>query len=314
MDTRAGSSPEIRQTQLATKPDMLALFTLIGVMTTNSAAQVTNAPRAACSAIPVPAVVNHPKSNTLLGEINRSIASYYSGRTAAGIATGKNGTWDLFQGWGDTVLNTNCWAYGLDFSGFISRGMNQGGGPVALITSRHGISCEHAWDWTPGNWVYAVGKNGVKYTNWIQTTAGMGDDVRLVTFSNNFPAQITPFMVLPTNYASKVRPYNWKVCWYRANSLHLATAQTAPCYGNTNYIQASSKASDSAFNETGASGGDSGGPMWCVLNNKLVFLCAINFGCVAGPFISNAKYHTNIVAAIGTNTLNVIDVSSYPDI
>ncbi len=291
---------------------LFALITLIGVVTNNLAAQLANPAPATISALPVPGLGNQSEGNggTLHSNLNRSLSIYYRGKTATTI----KGAWDLFQGGGDTVLNTNCWPYGLDFSGFISRGMNQGGGPVALITSRHGITCGHAWNWTPGNWVYAVGTNGVRYTNWIQTTAGMGDDVRLVTFSNNFPAQVSPFMILPTNYASKVSPSGWKVCWYRANSRHLATSQTVPCYANTNYFQANSNVTDSAFNETAASGGDSGGPVWCVLNNRLVFLGALNFGNVAGPLISNRKYYTLIIPAIGTNTVQVVDVSPYPDI
>lgn len=244
---------------------------------------------------------------TIGSNVNYNASNLFGGNVATAEP---NGTWNLYSNFSDVDLNANRWATGLDFSGFISRGMG-GDRPVSLITSRHGISCMHAWDWTAGSQVFAVGTNGVRYTNWIQSTASMGDDCRLVTFSNNFPDAVSPFYILPTNWSSKITPPNWNVVWYRANTRHVATSQTL-LPGVTNYIQANLAAVGSAFNETVASGGDSGGPMWLVLSNRLIFTAALHTASVSGPFISNQRYYTNIVTAIGTNALRVVDISAYP--
>jgi len=215
-------------------------------------------------------------------------------------------TWQLFSGSSDLSLNTNCWGTNLgSFAGFITRGMT-GSGPISMITSRHGISCMHAWDWTPGRQIYAVDTNGVKQTNWIESTASMGGDMRLVTLSNNFPSSVPPFQILSTNYPANLTGPDWKMIWFRANTGNLATSTTTD--GNTDELTANRNSSGSQFNEVAASGGDSGGPCWFAISNKLVFAFSLHLSSVSGPFISNVQYYTNVLNAIGTNVLTEINL------
>ena len=82
-----------------------------------------------------------------------------------------------------TIFNPNprCWLYGVQFSGWAqATPPSQQERNVVLLTSRHGLTCAHAFGSPPGTLVVMLGTNGVKYTNAIASTIGGLSDLLLV--------------------------------------------------------------------------------------------------------------------------------------
>src|SRR5262249_17793162 len=133
-------------------------------------------------------------SQSLGQALNQSLLSLAADRTNAAI--------NWFYG---TVFSSNrrCWVNGVQFSGWappVPPSMQERN--IVLLTAKHGITCNHAFGSEPGTQVIMLGTNGLHYTNRIATTIGGLDDLRLVVFTKDWPTQVTPWQVLPTNYVS----------------------------------------------------------------------------------------------------------------
>ena len=216
--------------------------------------------------------------------------------------------------YGDTFSrNPRCWCGKLDFSGFVTpTSPSEQERCMVLVTPRHAITCAHAFGDNSGKRVIFVQTNGSLFTNWVASaTCQPGEDICLVTLSNPCPASVTPFPVMPPNWTNKIStPTRIPVIWYRCNSRKMNCEKVSSVSGtqitcNGDY--------GSPFYEPGATGGDSGGPCFMVLNGKLIFIMSLHWGSVAGPFISQPDNFNWVSAQVAPYKLTTVDLSGYPD-
>jgi hypothetical protein len=241
---------------------------------------------------------------TLEQGLNRSVTELLSGRTNAAM------NWvygNVFS------PNPRSWVGGVEFSGWAPPVMpSMQERHVVLLTARHGITCNHAFGSGPGTQVVMTGTNGSRYTNGISTTIGGLDDLRLVVFTNDWPAQVTPWAVLPTNYTDYVNLSNVMALWYRHN--------TGKMNVYSNFWQQGLEARVAnpvpgiPFFEPVATGGDSGSPVFFVLNRRPIFAFSVYSGLIAGPFVSNPVCFDWVRTNIAPYKLETVDVSGFPKI
>lgn len=99
------------------------------------------------------------------------------------------------------ILNTNCWAYGIDTS-CVSMWNSATGNERAgtAISKRHLLAAAHhplGIGWT----MYFCGTNGVVYTNRIAGTRNVaGTDIQIASLQSELPDAVTPAYLLPTNF------------------------------------------------------------------------------------------------------------------
>lgn len=226
---------------------------------------------------------------------------------------GKNDTntqWKLLSG---SSLNTNCWTYGVDWSGE-SLDLR-----LALVTRRHAITAAH----------YAPGI-GAEYvfqgcTNWVSAVDTSSNDLAVVTFSNEFSSPITPFLLLPTNYSE----------WFHAGDLGILSGETPavecvwirPNTGNVNVkaifnpdptgVSCANPTgwSPPIFNETQVTSGDSGGEVFLLINRQPVLLFSTYLNLPAGPLVSWPPHFEFIQGICGSNyPLSFVNLSRYPKV
>ena len=108
------------------------------------------------------------------------------------MANGMNGVF---------ILNTNCWAYGIDtscVSMWNSVKKNERAGTA--ISKRHVLAAVHHPLGT-GYELYFCGTNGVVYTNRVTGTRNVaGTDIQIASLQSELPDTVTPAYLLPTNF------------------------------------------------------------------------------------------------------------------
>ena len=243
-------------------------------------------------------------SQSLSQALNQSLLSLVADRTNAQI--------NWFYG---TVFSSNrrCWVTGVQFSGWapsVPPSMQERN--IVLLTAKHGITCNHAFGSGPGTQVIMLGTNGLHYTNRIATTIGGLDDLRLVAFTNDWPTEVTPWQVLPTNYVNYANSTDLKPVWYRQNTCKMNA------YANFQLAGLEARVANPnpgiPFYEPMATGGDSGSPVFFVLNNRPVFAFAVYAATIQGPFVSNPVCFDWISTNIYPYHLSAVDVERYPRI
>lgn len=240
-------------------------------------------------------------SGTLEGALNKSVVALLSGRT--------NPAMNWVYG---TVFSPNprCWVHGVEFSGWappVSPSLQER--HVVLLTARHGITCDHAFGSGPGTQVVMTGTNGLRFTNAISTTIGGLDDLRLVVFAKDWPAQVTPWAVLPTNYTDFVNLSNVMAVWYRQNTGKLNVYSNFWPQGLE--ARVANPVPGIPFFEPTATGGDSGSPVFFILNQRPVFAFSVHSALIAGPFVSHPVCFDWIRTNIFPYKLDTIDVSGF---
>jgi hypothetical protein len=209
--------------------------------------------------------------------------------------------------------NPKCWVRGVEFSGWappVIPSMQER--HVVLLTAKHGVTCNHAFGSGPGTQVVMTGTNGVRYTNAISTTIGGLDDLRLVVFTNEWPAQVTPWVVLPTNYPDFLNLSNVMATWYRQNTGKLNVYANFWLQGLE--ARVANPVPGIPFYEPGATGGDSGSPVFFILNRRPVFAFSVYAGVIQGPFVSNPVCFDWISTNIFPYKLESVDFSGFPRI
>lgn len=233
--------------------------------------------------------------------------------------------------WSGTVppVSAGNWARTIDFSG-LSR---DGSFDVALITRRHGITAAHYG--SPSGEIVFRSLQGEWTTNAVESTSNPISDIRVVTLVSNVPSFIEPFAVMPTNwwnYGSNalwgsslwLAETNPMACVYVRNntaSLGLADWQQAYVFSGGTYYWgyfcaetrfASTWIDDSPLyvSET-LTGGDSGGPIFMLLEGRAIFLAAIHFSNRSGPCISYPPNFEAVQAAIAPEEMTVFELRLY---
>jgi hypothetical protein len=191
------------------------------------------------------------------------------------------------------VRNTGCWAYGIDLtpiSVWNSQSADQRGG--ILISPRHVLMANHFPITGILRWV--TNNNQVVSGSTSGHTSIAGTDIRIAVLSGD---------VTGVSY-SKVFP-NLFTGYFNTSGIPLfftdqeekaLVAQTTTGFSTNININQSSNIYRSGFYETPI-GGDSGGPICCVIGNELVAVSTL-FSSSQGPYVSN--YFTGVNAAINT--------------
>jgi hypothetical protein len=238
---------------------------------------------------------------TLEQALNRSVFELLSGRTNAAM------NWvygSVFS------PNPRSWVRGVEFSGWAPPTQpSKQERHVVLLTARHGITCNHAFGSGPGTQVVMTGTNGLRYTNGISTTIGGLDDLRMVVFTNDWPAQVTPWAVLPPNYADFVNLSNVMAIWYRQNTGKMNVYSSFWLQGLE--ARVANPVPGVPFYEPGATGGDSGSPVFFVLNRRPIFAFSVYAGLIQGPFVSNPVCFDWIRTNIAPYKLQTIDIGDF---
>jgi hypothetical protein len=189
-----------------------------------------------------------------------------------------------------TIFNPNprCWLYGVQFSGWAqATPPSQQERNVVLLTSRHGLTCAHAFGSPPGTLVVMLGTNGVKYTNAIASTIGGLSDLLLVVFTNDWPAAVTPWRVLSPGDVSVLNLSRLHAIWYRNNTQKMNACERTFSLGESGYIR--DPIPGIPFFEPTATGGDSGSPVFLLHENRPILLWLVHTADLGGPFVSNPK-------------------------
>lgn len=222
--------------------------------------------------------------------------------------------WNIFTGSGPTSFsyNPNCWFYGLKgytaFSPWNSKFAccpYQGGG--TLVTPKHAItvSSSHGWGSFSNQSFTFVGKDNVNYqllcTNQHDLNYPL-EDIGLLEFSNTVPASDFDFVrILPTTFINKVSFDMTSIL-----ALDNCLSRYLPCIGCTQDKAAYSCDMYSYNNGGGPNpymtpsiwfpsytfpdiprGGDSGSPVFVVLNNELILI---------GPWVSKSYFSSGYLA------------------
>lgn len=201
-----------------------------------------------------------------------------------------NGTNGVF------ILNTSCWAYGIDtscVSMWNSGARNERAGTA--ISKRHAIAAVHhflgiGWE------LYFCGTNEVVYTNRVTGTRNIaGTDIQIVSLQSELPDAVTPAYLLPTNFHE-----------YISTGMCLPVLrfdQDERCIVNeiSDGLPVIGSAQTGLFHTSVPKvthrvpfydylrGGDSGNPVFLILGNKPILLGTAYWGLEG---ISNGVYRT----------------------
>lgn len=223
-----------------------------------------------------------------------------------------------FRVWADTDRNTvrtsytrnpACWAYGLDLSCIPANEVDppypilghQGPNIGALVSRRHVICASHYWYAIPLGTAYRfVSRSGEVFSAVSLTwTFFPSNDTLLITLDRDIDPQITP---------AKVMPQGWQTS-YASNALR------QPCLAMNQLQEIFVKDYDGAYSNTSPEDnfltpvaadrlaltktvvpGDSGSPIFTIVNNKLVLLTTWHFPN-SGRSVANQTAHFNAINA-----------------
>ena len=240
-----------------------------------------------------------------------------------------NGTNGVF------ILNTNCWAYGIDtscVSMWNSGAKNEKAGTA--ISKRHVLAAAHhflgiGWE------LYFCGTDENIYTNRVAGSRVVsGTDIQIVSLQNELPDAVTPAYLLPTNF----HEYIWTgkylpVLRFDQDERCIVNeiADGLPFVGTpyvdearfvASYPQIESRRPFFAYTRSG----DSGNPTFLILGDLPILLGAAHKGIntisngvyqgCGSPFVT---YYANEIQVkmnelVPGYSLHFVDLSQYPKI
>ncbi|MBQ9432550.1 MAG: hypothetical protein IJU44_13465 [Kiritimatiellae bacterium] len=142
-------------------------------------------------------------TNYVLSAFAKSIDSRIAGTQTANA-------WYRFVNYPDTELNTNCWAYGADFS---STSVKQNSADphafnVTAVSKRHVLGATHYnYHASLGTVYYFLGTNNVVYTRTLVATNYIPNvDVMVGLLDEDLPDSVVPAKILPENWYEYIGP------------------------------------------------------------------------------------------------------------
>ena len=225
-------------------------------------------------------------------------------------------------------INTNCWAYGLDFSCaspwntvYTSRLY-----PATAISRRHVILAAHL---TPTDFqpLYGFrGTNNVFYTRSLVATNYIGNDIVVGLLDSELPAAVNPAKILPADAPDYIKSGRGvpvialdqyeRVYVTDMSALYEFRKDTG--VGDVDGVSFSrpNNVTRKAFNKFPLQGGDSGDPCFAVISNNLVLLSHLSLADWFGP--SYATLKSQIQAAMDAlctgYSLEEYDLSTYGEL
>lgn len=178
--------------------------------------------------------------------------------------------------------NTQCWAYDLDLtcaSAFNNRGGMQRAG--TLITPRHVILAAH-FPYTVGDSVYFITKDNQtirrKVIAELTTDISYYPDIQLVTLDSGVPSNITPCLFLPSNFGTYLKNNGKGLpSLYFDQDENALVADIQMINSGGSFVQQMPTALNRKVFFEEVITGDSGDPVFLILNNKLVLLNCFTF-------------------------------------
>lgn len=203
----------------------------------------------------------------------------------------------------DSTINTNCWVFGIDFSGMAVEGRIG----LPLITPKHAICVKHSPPelGTPIIW---LGVDGIRHTNWRETVVTVEDsELMVVVLSNDCPATVRPFLVFPTNvhdwtYARQLPTYEEPLMTvqFRGNFRRFSVRPGIDI-NDTLMVMNLLKDATIPFADDAFTGGDSGSPRFAVVMGRPLLIGPIATEAGQGPWVSIQDQFQWVQAACGTN-------------
>jgi len=266
-------------------------------------------------------------SGSLANHCENQINSLISNKSQKNVFTIANGT--------SFVRNTNCWAHDVDLScasPWNSTGQNTMAG--TLVSPKHVIFCKHS-NFYPnvGSTIWFVSQNNntvvtktLTQLNVLTDIDGIYSDVVVGTLDSDVPQFIKFAKILPSNYNSYI-PGLFSNNLYYIPSLYLNQSDGAGIMmllglGAGISGQGTFSSNESSYYKPDNSiyrnfyipviRGDSGNPMFLIINGELVLLGVFS-GAFSGSHIShpNNKTQINNIMATSGYQLSEIDLSSF---
>ena len=238
-------------------------------------------------------------SNTLLSIMARPIDDGLVGKNPTNAickfvdyqANGQNGIF---------ILNTNCWAYSIDTScasmwNSYSQNLRAG----TAVSRRHVLVATHYPLWADVELVFC-GNDGSICTNKIVASKAVGDtDITVVLLQNELPSNVTPAMILPSNYEFYLNTARYLPCILinQHESILVQEVNSLTTYrnGNTTTPQVSGLSPCCGMRSNWYEptiDHDSGSPRFLVVGNRVVLLNLTWYGPNSpgyGSFVTSCK-------------------------
>ena len=249
-------------------------------------------------------------SNTLLSVMARSVDDRIAGREPA-ISLPLYSNYESAGSAYDLTVNTNCWAYGIDFSccSMWNSYDKHRGHAATAISPCHIVFAEHFK--TPvGTTYFFKGTNNVIYSSMLTRKVQiLNSDIEIGLLGSPLPGAVVPARILPENYRSYLGtarglPVVTLDQEEKALVMELAALPARrKTDGNENVqCQEAHTAARRAFCEEMVDG-DSSNPRFLVVGNKLVLLHAMYLGGYGyGPLLT--LYKNEIQAAMDSLCLD----------
>ena len=240
--------------------------------------------------------------NTLLSSIAMSIDSRIAGVTNAALAKPMYNNYVANGAQGIFERNTDCWAYGIDLSctAIWKTNGERNKRCVTLISPRHVLGATHFGP-RPGHSYTFQSMNGTTFTRSIVATNCLSDtDIVIGLLDSEIPPDvIAPAKLLPPNYPDFIKTGRYlpvvamdqekKALVYEVKDLNATPSPTT--------FDSPSQTARSPFYEE-AIVGDSGHPLFLVINTDAVLLGSFWTGFNSPGTPETAVFHEQIQAAM----------------
>jgi hypothetical protein len=210
--------------------------------------------------------------------------------------------------------NTQFLYSGFDWSGIAIwnsySNSNQRG--VTAISPRHVLMANH-FPVPNGTTVRFMGNNGVIVNRTVISSSQpiVNQDIRIGVLNSDLPSSVIFYPILPNNYKSeKIYHYHKLpvICWNRLSNALVHDSFDAGFSGVRYIVSTGSRQPWSSSIVVG----DSGQPVFCLLNNQPILLTA-HYAATYGPELSDFQTEINnaMTTLGGGYQLTILDLSAY---
>ena len=229
------------------------------------------------------------------------------------LASNTNATWSYNPYLPNLGTNPAVWTWPVNLS---CVGIASSGFQAVLLTSNEILTCNHIGG-LGGNSIVFYDTNGAPWTAWVSNVVNVTADMDIAQLSNGAPASIVIPYVFPPDYTNYLPSQSLKglpAFWLHKNTAQIEYAPVSDSFVNngTEWVSIYHTGYGPFGNGSSGTPGDSGSPAFLIWKDSPVLLFAATYANDAeGMFISGASNWTAVVNLIGTNGLNVLDLSHY---
>lgn len=248
-------------------------------------------------------VLQHAPAQLLTNDLSTNINT---------LASNSNATWSYNPYLPNLGTNTVVWTWPVNLS---CVGIASSGFQAVLMTRNEILTCEHL-NGLAGQSVIFYDTNGVEWTAWVSNVVYVLQDMCIAQLSNAAPGSIIIPYVLPPNYTNYIQSGNLTgvpAFWLHKNTEQIEYAPVsvyAPGDGELIYVEHNGYGPFG--NGSYATSGDSGSPAFLIWKNSPILLFATTYPTDAGGwFVSGPNNWAALVAAVGTNGLNILNLGGY---